>query len=51
MTNQHTLAKLPKTPKRTTDAKAGRKGRGQRAKAERSWMKKHSDARKPGAVE
>ncbi len=36
-----------KKPKRTTDAKAGRKGRGQRAKAERSWRKKHSDARKP----
>ncbi len=45
MTNQHTHP--AKKPKRTTDAKAGRKGRGQRAKAERSWMKKRSDARKP----
>ncbi len=49
MTNQHTHP--AKKPKRTTDAKAGRKGRGQRAKAERSWRKKHSDAfEKPEAT-
>jgi hypothetical protein len=37
MTNQHTHP--PKKPKRSTDAKAGRKGRGQRARAKRRYEK------------
>ncbi len=40
MTNKHTHEQ--KKPKRTTDAKAGRKGRGQRASAQRRWEKVQS---------
>lgn len=42
MTNQKTHPQ--KKPKRTTNAKAGRKGRGQRASAARRWEKRQKEA-------